>query len=179
MNKLYVTAPLVGLALFGAVYGKYSREYDARLADIKRREAVAKQVRADQQAAVQAQAQAEAKATMERHKQEKAEKERLEESRRQARLDADQDRTAAGDEERGLRAARERLRTEVETLRDTVARNEQRKRELEQERSFIRTYVQQAVANQQALHQVLEKLETVERARAVVIATAPSPKPRR
>ena len=176
MNKFYAIAPLVGLMLFGGVYAKHARTYEARLAETKRLEDLAKEEKAKQQRATQALALEQATAATARRTQERLEKERLEEAQKQARIDAEHHRSAAIEDAKRLRLRVDRLRTELGNIKDTLARGEERIRELRQEEVFLADYVKQAEANRGSFYQLLEKLEAAERGRT---AALPPSKPTR
>jgi hypothetical protein len=175
MNKVYVIAPLIGLALFSGVYAKHAREFDERAAETRRVERLAAEEKTKQQRAAQAAAIEAAQAAIELRKRERAEQERVEERRKQARLDAEQRRLAAANNEQRLRTRLERLRAELASTGDLVARTERQNDALQREQAFIVDHIQQASANREKLFSLLEKLEAAERARHDV-GSAPRPK---
>ncbi len=169
MNKLYLFAPLIALAIFGAAYVRSARAYEARLAEAKRLEVAAKQEKAAQAAAAHEQARQAAAALIVRRQAERAEKESREERERAARRDAEQRRFAAAAEEQRLRVRLERLRRDASTTDDTLRRSETEIAELEREQAFLADYLRQADANRRSFVEMLERLEIVERQRVSVL----------
>lgn len=171
MTKVYLLAPLIALAAFGTIYGKYARAFDARVEETKRADTLAKQAKLDQQAAAQQQAQRDATAAVARRQAERAEKERQDETRKQARRDAEERRTAAIESERRLHQRLERLKQEIAQAGDSVKHHESQVAELEREQVFLAAYVQEAAVKRDKFNQLLERLELLERNR---LAAAPS-----
>jgi len=163
MNKIYALVPLVGLLLFGGYYWKHSRLHAARLDAIQRIEETARQERRAKEAADRAHAHDQAALTLALRKQERAEKDRLESAQKQARLALEQRRDAAAERAHRLRPQRDRLHSEIVTIAAALARAEERKRELQDEKAFLAEYVRTAEANQNAIQRLLETAETIER----------------
>jgi len=165
MHKIYALAPLVGLLLFGSYYWKHARLHEARMTEIARLEDIAKQARRAEQGAARTKAEEQARITIAQRKQEREEKDRLEEAQKQARLGLEQRRNAAMEQARKLRPQIDRLRSDLQTIDAAIARSEERKRELQQEQTFLTGYVKEAEANRNTFYGLLQKLETVERSR--------------
>jgi hypothetical protein len=159
MNKLYVIAPLIGLALFSGVYANHVKIHEARVAQAKQRDALMKEEKLRHEGLARQQAHATALRQLAQRKKEKEEKEYQLEQQKQARSAAEQRRLAADAEEKRLRIKLERLRTDVTSVAEVIRTNEQRQSALEQERAFIATYVREAEANRASLLDLLEKFE--------------------
>ena len=166
MTKIYLLAPLGGLLVFGAVYWRHARLHEMRLTEIKRLETAARLERNARQQAAQAAALEQVMLAQTRRREERAAKERLEEAQHQARTELEQRRNTALEAVRRLRPQLEQLRRDLENVNGAIGRSAERTRELEQEQRFLTAYVEQAEANQRALHRLLEKAEAIERQRA-------------
>jgi hypothetical protein len=162
MKKIYVIGPLAGLLVFGGIYWQHAEKHAAQLAQVKLDEERAREEKRVQQDAARRLAMEQATAALAKRNAERAEKERIEEAQKLARAELETRRNTAFDRTRRLRPTIDRLRSEIETLNAAIARNEERKRELEQEQVFLADYVRQAEANRATIYAVLEKLESVE-----------------
>jgi hypothetical protein len=172
MNKIYLIAPLVGMIAFGAYFYSFNSEYQAKQAAIKA-EAAAK-VKAKQEAEIKAREQAikDAIETAAKRKKEREEKEAAEELKKKQRQELEDKRQLAFEERRKLRDQVERLKKDVQAVKDEIAKiEEERKRHLG-EQDFLRTYVKQATANQKYYYDLLDKIAAAEKAKAEADAAA-------
>ncbi|MES2693770.1 MAG: hypothetical protein V4773_09880 [Verrucomicrobiota bacterium] len=159
MNKVYVVAPLLAVAVFAGYYWQHHRRYTARLVEEQRIEREAREVRQQVEFAAREKAQAEAIAAREQRRQELAVKEAQEAARRQKRTDAEHRRTIAANEERKLRQRVEQLRNEIGSLQTAVTRTVERRRELQAEQAHLVEYVEAAEANRISIRRFLEQLD--------------------
>src|SRR5262245_59532984 len=125
MKKIYVLAPLAGLILFGAVYGKHARLHEQRLAETRQQEAAVKREKLARLQTTQREAAEQAVIAQARRNQERAENERLEEARKQARLDIERQRDTAREHARRLRPQIDHLQREIETVNAGIIRSEE------------------------------------------------------
>src|SRR5262249_55094697 len=131
--------------------------------EAKRVDARKKEQKKIEQDAAQRQAMEQARQAMAARKEEKERKEALEASQKQARTDLEQRRSTATEQVWRLRPQVDRLRSELDIAKAAVARNEERKRELEREQEFLVRDGQAVEANRDTYYRLLEKLETAER----------------
>jgi hypothetical protein len=172
MNKVYLIVPLIGLLLFGGFYVKFSRGYEAHLTELKvkadeARKAKAQQQIKDRENAIKAAIEASKKRELERK-----EKERIEEAKRVARQEAEDQRLRTYDERNKLRDQVSRLKKDLEEVKAATAKvAEEKKRHLDEE-AFLKTYVKQAEANVKYYYDLLDKITVAEAARAAAEAAA-------
>ena len=166
MKKSYVyfIAPLVGVALFGAVYWKYDSEFEAKEA------AANKKIRDDKEAKILKENESKKKAVedaiaaQEKRKKEKAEKDAKDQKERDDRDRAVQVRNKAKEEARKLADRVKTIAKEVEDNKKEIDRlTEEKKRSID-EQNFLKEHVKKSEANVQALYGVLEKIEAADKA---------------
>jgi hypothetical protein len=174
MNKIYAFAPLAGLVVFGSYYWKEARLHDARVQEITRLADIEKQEKRAKEDSARRLAHEQAALALAQRKQERAEKERQEEAQKQARIALEHRRNAAVEQARKLRPQIDRLRTDLEILTSAIARSEEHKRELHDERIFLTSYIKEAESNQNRFYQILEKWEAIERDRAAAPDNRPA-----
>lgn len=166
MNNVYLLAPLVGLLIFGGVYSKYARSYAARATETQRLEDTA---RADKKAAdeaAKANALEMARVAQIRRSEERADKMREEEIQKQARRTLEEQSNLAVAEVGRLRPQVVALRRELDAMEATIARSEERTRQLQLKEQTVRDQVKQTAASRAALDQLLERLEAFQLRRA-------------
>jgi hypothetical protein len=172
MNKAYVIAPLLALAIFGFFYANFTKDYAL---EIQKKEAAAREERAakvrkendDRKAAVEA-----AIKIQEQRKAEKIardEKDRLEKEARQVAIDARD--KAFRDQEKASKQV-DRLLKEIETEKAAIAKIEEAKKLSRDEEAFLRQFVKQAEGNVKGLVEVIEKIDAADKARAAAEAAA-------
>ena len=166
MNNVYLLAPLVGMLIFGSVYSKYARSYAARAAETQRLEATARDEKKAADEAAKANALEMARIAQIRRSEERAEKARAEEVQKQARHTLEEQRNLAVAEIGRLRPQVAVLRRELDAMEATVARSEERTRQLQLKEQTIHEQVRQTAASRAALDQLLKRLETFELRRA-------------
>lgn len=163
-SYLYFIAPLIGLAIFGAVYWQYASTYDAK------NEAAEKKLRADREEKIRkdnelkkSAVEAAVKAQEER-KAAKAAKEAKEQKEKDDRDRAVQVLGKTREDSRKFADQVVRLKKEVEDNKKEIAAiQEDQKRSIE-EQKFLQTYVKQAEANTESLKATLLKIEEADKA---------------
>lgn len=177
MKRIYVLGPLVGLLVFGVFHWQHAKAHAARQVEIARQTEDARKAKEAEHAAARAQATEQARLAVLRRNQERAEEEKTEEARRQLKAELEQRRDTAIERAHRLRPQLDRLRSEIETVTAALARNEDRRRELEQEQAFLAGFVRQAETNREEFYRVLAQLEAAERAPAAPPSGQPRPRP--
>lgn len=178
MNNVYLLAPLVGMLIFGSVYSKYARSHAAREAETQRLESTARAEKKSADDAAKANALEMARVAQIKRSEERAEKTREDENQKQARRTLEEQRHLAAAEVGRLRPQVTVLRREVEAMEVTVARSEERTRQLQLKEQTVHEQVKQTTASRAALDQLLERLETFQLRRAASHGNA-TPKPDR
>jgi chromosome segregation ATPase len=158
MNKVYLIAPIAGLALFAGLYPKSARDFNARIAETDRRAKLDADEKTARQKAAEAKARADAAVAAEKRKQELADKQRADDARRQARTDAEERRNAARDEVQNLRTQLKHLLAELTAERDAAGRSEKTLLALQQEEQRVRDSVQLAAAQHAATQALAERI---------------------
>lgn len=159
MNKFYVVAPLVSVAVFAAIYRPYQRDFDDRVANEAQRIRAAAEARTAQQLAAQVAAQKAAAIAMEQRARERTERETRETAQRTAHTEAEQRKIEAQARTNTLRADLTRVRRERDDETATVKLLEQKKRMLQQEQALLAAQLYQAETGRRAFLDVTEKIE--------------------
>jgi chromosome segregation ATPase len=159
MNKAYVLFPLAGVAFFAGIYSHHSRQHELRLAAAKEVAELARTEKLRQEAKARATAHAQATALLEERRLQRLEQTRIDDARKQRRLELEQRRDAAFARIRKLRPQLDRLRSELDLLSAAVARAEERTLQLQQEQMFLASYVEEAEENRARFFRVLEQIE--------------------
>lgn len=159
MNKVYLVAPLLAVAVFAGYYWHHHRRYTARIEEEKRQAEATKAARLREEQAAREKAHTAANTARDQRRLELAAKEAEETAHRQARIEAEQRRTVAINEERKLRQRLDQLKAEVGSLQTAVARSLDRQRELQREQTFLSDYMELAEENRRSLHRLLERLD--------------------
>jgi colicin import membrane protein len=161
---LYFLLPLVGLALFGAVYYQFSRTYEqkaeAREAAVRaKRDAQVEEenrnrTKAMEEAiAAKKKRDAEKEVRLAREAKDKEDRELAEQNLRKARADADK-----------LEAQAKRIAGEIELAKKELQKTEEDKAKLVNEEAFLKDYVKQVVSNRANLQAVVEKIDAADKA---------------
>jgi colicin import membrane protein len=166
MNKIYILIPMIGLLIFGGFYLNFDKGYEAKLEAIR---AKAVQELKDKQARDQVAREQAYKAAIDaaaKRKAEREEKERVEEAKKKARLEAEDRRQHTFEERKRFREQAERLRKDVETVKADIAKLEEDKKHSNDELTFLKEYVRKAEANQKAYYDLYAKIEAADAAKA-------------
>lgn len=165
MNKVYILVPLLGVAVFFGFYLNFNKKYQAAQervrieAEAKKKEKAAKDIAAREQAIK------EAVAAAERRKAEKAERDRIEEAKKTAKLEAEDKRIRAADDRKRLKEQAARLKKEVEEVKGQITKLEETKQNYLKEQAFLKDYTKQAKSNVKYYQDLLEKLDAAEKAK--------------
>jgi hypothetical protein len=176
MNKIYLLAPFVALALFVGIYVPSQRGREER-ALVKAAEIKAAH-QAEQEARFAAERAAREAAIAEQleRKKERATREAREAAERDARAAALDTRDSAFRDQERLARQIERLKREIATEQEAVNRLQIDKEAALAEQTFLKTFVPQARTNAAQLQSVLEKIGAAETARAKQAAEDPKRK---
>lgn len=172
MNKIYILVPLIGMLLFGGYYWNFEKGYVEKLNKKK----------ADDQAVVDAKKAADLKnrekafqmaiEASAKRKLEREEKARIDEAKKEARLQADERRDKAAADRKLLREQVERLKKEVAAVQAEVAKFEEDKKQRFNELNFLKEFVQKAEANQKYYYDLVDKIAAADAAKARAEAEA-------
>lgn len=168
MKKSYVyfIAPVVGVAIFGAVYWKYAAGYEAKIEAMAKKQADERKAKIDKDNEAKRAAVEAAVASQEKRKKEKAEKDARDAKEKEDREQAVQVRNKTQEDSRKFQETVSRLKREVELNKKEIAAiAEDKKRSLD-EQAFLREYVKKAETNTAQLRGVLEKIEAADKAAA-------------
>jgi flagellar motility protein MotE (MotC chaperone) len=171
-TKIYIIAPIVFLAIFGAYYWNFSSKYEAQQA------LVVQAAKEKKLATLKAEAEAREAAihdALEAQKQRKAdraardEKERKQkDDRENARLEAEK----ADQEAQKLQRQAEKLTKDVATAKEEIAKIESEEKRSNEELVFLKQYISEANANKGRLADVISKIEAADLAVAKAAAAA-------
>ena len=172
MNKIYILVPLIGLLLFGGYYMNFNKGYvQAQLEKKMAADAVVKakkeQDQKNRDKAFQQAIEAAAKRKIERE-----EKARIEDAKKEARLQAEEARQKAFDDRKLYREQVDRLKKEVAAVQAEVAKFDTEKKARNDELIFLKEFVQKAEANQKYYYDLLDKIAAADKARAEADAAA-------
>jgi len=176
MNKLYITVPLVFLAVFYGFYHNFSKGYEAKIVAAKQKIEDEKKEKARQEVvnrekAIQAAIEAQGKRKAEREA-----KEKLDEEKRVARQNAEDQRERSFSDRNKLADQSRRLKKDLEEVQEEVKKIEATKKSLLDEQAFLKDYVKQAEANVKYYYDLLDKVAQAEKARADAAAAAAASK---
>lgn len=160
MNKIYFTAPLCGMLVFGALFYFSQRGASDREAEKIRNERAARETALKAEANARQEAIAGALRTQELRKKERAEKEAREAEEQTARQKLIEQRDRTFREQDKLAKQIDRLKKEIENEQLAAAKIQEEMKGVESERRFLAEFVRQAGANVKALETVLAKIGT-------------------
>lgn len=165
MNKIYILVPLLGLLLFGGYYMNFNKGYVQKQIEQKQAEEAKVKAKKEQdlknrEKAFQIAIEAAAKRKIERE-----EKAKIEEAKKEARLQAEEARQKAFDDRKLLREQVDRLKKEVAAVQAEVAKYEEEKNGRNKELTFLKDFVQKAEANQKYYYDLLDKIAAADAAR--------------
>jgi colicin import membrane protein len=176
MNKVYIIAPLIALAVFSGFYMNFTKGYAAKIEAVKAKEVADKKEKArieveNREKAIQAAIEAQAKRKIEREA-----KEKLEEDKRTARQNAEDKRERAFSDRNKLADQARRLKKDLEEVQAEVKKIEEQKKTYVDEQAFLKNYIKQAEANVKYYYDLLDKIALAEKARADAAAAAAAAK---
>ena len=172
MNKLYILVPVLGLIAFYGVYWNFEKEYKQKqvaIAQQKEQDRIEKNKR---DIAAREKAIKDAIEATEKRKQERLEKERIDEAKKKARLEAEDRRQRAYDDRKRTRDQLDRLKKDVDTTKAEISKLDEEKKKHLDEQAFLKGYVKQAEANVKYYYDLLDKLKAAEDERARLEAAA-------
>lgn len=176
MNKVYIIFPLICTLIFGAFYYNFNRHDQARQAEIKATADAALKAKVAKDIADRATAIAAAVEASKKRETERKIKADIEEAKKTARQEAEDRRQRAYDERNRARDQVGRLKKDLEEVKGTFGKIEDEKKKHLDEQAFLKTYVKQAEANVKYYYDLLEKIDTAEKARAAAAAAAAAKK---
>lgn len=172
MNKVYILLPVIGVIMFSVFYVNFNKGHEAKIAEAKAKIEEERRQKAIKEVAAREQAIKAAIEAAEKRKIEREQRERADEAKKKARLDAEDRRQKAFDDRKRTKDQVERLKKDVEIVKAEVAKLEDEKKKHRDEQAFLRTYVKQAETNVKYYYDLLEKLNAAEKARAEAAAAA-------
>jgi len=166
MKKSYVyfAAPLVGVAIFAAVYWQYAAGYEEKLANMEKQRLEAKAAKTHEENLAKRKAIEDALRQQEERKKAKAEKEAREAKEKEERELAVQARVKVREEARKFQEQVTRLKKEVEENKKEIAKIDEEKKRASDEEKFQKQYVAKAQANTKGLQQVIERIDAADKA---------------
>ena len=176
MNKAYLIFPLIGLLIFGGFYINFDKGYEAKQlaikakADDEKKAKVLQQI-ADRETAIKAAVEAQAI-----RKKEREEKERVEESKRLAKQQAEDFGQKSRDDRNKFRDQVVRLKRELAEVKEAAAKIADEKNNDVKEEAFLKAYVIQADANVKYYYALLDKITAADKAAADAAAAAAAAK---
>lgn len=172
MNKVYIIIPFVCLAIFAGFYVKFEKGFDARLAEVAKREVEAKKEKAKKEIAEREKAYNAAIEAQAKRKLEREAKEKLEQKKKDDRQVAEDKRIKANDDKNRLTTQVRSLKKDLEEVQAEIKKIEEQKKTYVDEQAFLKNYVKQAEANVKYYYDLLDKIALAEKARADAAAAA-------
>ncbi len=157
-NYVYFIAPFAGLAVFTGIYWQYSKTYDARMAEMHRKEFEAAQSKLNEDAKNREIAAKQAFAAQEKRKADRKAKDIKDAADKDAREQATQVMRKAQNDAGKLNTRVKQLTKEVDLVKKDIAKFEEDKKFLVAEEAFQREYVKQAQANVTGLLATLDRV---------------------
>jgi preprotein translocase subunit SecF len=161
---LYFLVPLVGLALFGAVYWQFSSGYEKRQEERMAAERQKKDAKVQEENRNRMKAVEEAKIAQDKRKAEKAVKEARDTKDKEDRELAVQARRKAQNDTEKLESQSKRIAKEIEEAKKEIQVIEETKARSIADETFLKTYIKQVESNRAGLLTVVEKIEAADKA---------------
>jgi colicin import membrane protein len=172
MNKIYVLVPLIGLLVFGGFYYQFEKGFNERAAVAKAQAAADLKAKQIKENAAREKAVVNAIAAAAQRKAEREEKDRIEEAKKKARLDAEDHRQHVFDERNRLRDQVRRLKGEVDEVKADITKLELEKKHSVSELAFQEEIAKKAEANQKYYYDLVDKIAAADAAAAKAAAEA-------
>jgi colicin import membrane protein len=172
MNKIYVLVPLICVLIFGGFYWNFEKGYEARIEAKRHDDEVKLKAKQAADTAAREKAFKDAIDAAARRKKEREDKDRIEEEKKKARLDAEDHRQHVFDDRNRLRDQVKRLHSEVDAVKAEIAKLEDEKTNYNKELAFLREYVKKAEANQKYYYDLLDRIAAADDAAAKAKAAA-------
>lgn len=157
-NYVYFIAPLAGLAVFTGVYWQYSVGYDARAAEMHRKEFESAQAKLNEDAKNRELAAKTAFAAQEKRKADRKVKDAKDAADKDARALAEQNMRKAQGDANKLNTRSKQLAKDLDLVKKEIAKLEEDKKFLVAEEAFQREFVKQAQTNVTGLLATLDKV---------------------
>jgi hypothetical protein len=162
-NYVYFIAPMAGLAVFVGIYWQYASGYDARMVEMRRKEAEVVQAKLDKDAKERVKAAEAAFASQEKRKADKKIKDAKDASDKEAREQATQNMRKAQNDAGKLVTRVKSLTKEIDAEKKEIAQLEEDKKTLLAEQAFQRQYVKEAEAHVTALLGTLDQIAVADK----------------
>jgi hypothetical protein len=162
---LYFLLPLVGLALFGAVYWQFSKDYEQRQEQRAAKERKIKENKINEDNANRLKAVEEAKAAQEKRKADRAIREAREAKDKEDREISKAARNKAINDADKIEGQVRRLNKEIEETKKEIQVIDEQKARSVAEETFLKDYVKKVESNRAGLTAVIEKIAEADKAR--------------
>ncbi|PTY07891.1 hypothetical protein DB347_06590 [Opitutaceae bacterium EW11] len=172
MKKLYFIGPIAALGLFAAYTLQFNKAYDAREAQKAAEARIAKEAKLKSEAEARKRALEDAVASQQKLKKERADKEAEETRRKESRQAAIDARDRSLREQERLSRQLDRLKKDVKTEQDAIAKLEASIKYNRDEKTFFNEFVAKAQKNAAAYTELLTKIDAAEAARLAAAAEA-------
>jgi len=173
---IYFLVPFIGLIIFGALYWNFDKTYEQKEAQKKLIEKQKKEEKLQKEANDRARAIKDAVDAQARRKAEKEARDKKDLQDREYRVNLAESRDKAAREEYKLKNQSERLQKDIDAEKAAIAKLDEQKRLALEEVAFLKKFTQQANANVQSLHDVIDKIAAADKARADAEAAAATAK---
>lgn len=171
-SKIYFIAPAIAIAAFGAYYWNFSSEYDAKQAAIVAAEKAKKAEKLLIEAEARKKAIEDANNAAVQRKKERAEREaherQMKDDEENAKLTAEK----ADQESQKLLHQSEKLDAEIKAAKEDIEKLEGEEKGANEELVFLKQYMNDALANQAKLQDVVAKIDKADKALAKALLTA-------
>lgn len=172
MNKIYIIVPLIGMLLFGSFYYKFDKGYEAQITARKQKVEAENKAKKELDLKNREEAYKIAVVAAATRKMEREERERVEEKKKEDRLQAEERRQQNFDSRKRLREQVERLKKEVADVQAEVAKLDKEKTAYGTELTFLADFVKKAEANQKYYYDLIDKIAAADKAKADADAAA-------
>ncbi len=162
-NYVYFIAPLAGLAVFVGIYWQYASSYDARMAEMHRKEVEAAQAKLDQDAKNRQAAAEQAYKAQEKRKADKKIKDAKDAADKEARDQATQNMRKAQTDANKLVTRVKALNKDIDAEKKEIEKLEAEKKSLIAEQAFQRQYVKDAEAHVTTLLATLDQIAVADK----------------
>lgn len=169
---VYFVVPVLGILIFAAVYWQYVSTHDAKIAERAAAVKRAKQEAVDKENSDKKKAYDEAMAKQAERAAEKKAKEAHDQKEKDDMDAAQQALSKAGNEAERLTKNLDRLKGEIRTTKEEIAKVKETERQSIAEEAFLKTFVVKAQDNVKQLETVVEKIDAANEAAAKAAADA-------
>lgn len=174
MKKIYYIGPIAALAVFAAYTWHFNQEFDLKEAEKANQARIVREAKLKAEAEARKKAIDDAVATQQRLKKERLDKEAEEAAKKEARQAAIDARDRSYREQEKLVRQVERVKKDVRTEQEAIAKIEASIKYSEGEKAFEHEFIKKAQQNLAGLTEILTKIDAAETARAAAAATPPT-----